>query len=454
MNQSIRANALSTRREELLTDMLNVGKDINYSCGYPKFITTSNYKDLFDREGIAKRVVNLFPEESWAIQPEVHQDEKSEVTEFEQQWINLQKKFQIYHYLQRVDILSGVGRYGILLIGLSDGLALSEPVASIDEKTGEKKGDASLEILYLRPFDENSVMVQEEEKDPSSPRFGFPTKYSIQFDQSSQLSGTYDTKTVHWTRILHVADNREVSEVYGVPRMKPVYNRLLDIRKVLSGSGEMFWKGAFPGYSFEINPNIKNASLDSTSIREEFENYSSGLQRYLAIEGVSAKSLQPQVSDPTSHLTAQLQFIAIALGVPLRIFMGSEQAKLASTQDKETWNDRVSNRQNHYVTPMLLEPAIDRLIACGVLPEVVYTINWPDLNSPTDEDKAQVGTTRTEALAKYVAGGVDSLIAPAEFLTIILGMGEEEVKIIETGALRVVPDEPEPDLGDMEEEDV
>jgi len=245
MNESIRANALATRREELLSDMLNIGKDINYSCGYPAFITTSNYKNLFEREGIAKRVVSLFPEESWAIHPEVHEDETSKVTEFEQAWIDLQKQFRIYHYLQRVDILSGIGRYGILLMGLSDGLELSEPVASINEKTGEKIGTTELKLLYLRPFDENSIEIQEEEKDPSSPRFGFPTKYSIQFNQSSQLSGavTY-TKTVHWTRVLHIADNREISEVYGAPRMKSVYNRLLDIRKILSGSGEMFWKGS------------------------------------------------------------------------------------------------------------------------------------------------------------------------------------------------------------------
>ena len=444
MNNSIRQNALSTRREELLTDMLNIGKDINYSCGYPAYITTHNYKSLFEREGVAKRIVSLFPEESWSIQPEIHEDESSKITEFEQQWIDLQKKFHIYHYLQRVDILSGVGRFGILLLGLSDGLELSEPVASINEKTGEKIGNAQLELLYLRPFDESQVTIQEEEKDHTSPRFGFPTKYSIQFDQSSQLSSTNtSTVTVHWTRVLHAADNREVSEVYGVPRMKPVYNRILDIRKVLSGSGEMFWKGAFPGYSFEINPDIKNATLDSTSVREEFDKMSSGLQRYIALEGVSAKSLQPQVSDPTAHLNAQLQFIAITLGVPLRIFMGSEQAKLASSQDKETWNDRISNRQNHYVTPMLLGPAIDRLIACGVLSEVIYTINWPDLNSPTDADKAAIGNVRSEALAKYVAGGVDSLIAPKEFLTLVLGMTEDEVKIIESGALREVPEEPE-----------
>jgi len=193
-------------------------------------------------------------------------------------------------------------------------------------------------------------------------------------------------------------------------------------------------------------PDIKNATLDSTSIRAEFEKYSSGLQRYLAIEGVSAKSLQPQISDPTAHLTAQLQFIAITIGVPLRVFMGSEQAKLASSQDKETWNDRISNRQNHYVSPMILTPFIDRMIACGVLPEPKqYEINWSDLNSPTDKDKADVGNVRSEALAKYVAGGVDSLIAPKEFLTLILGMPEDEVKIIEAGAINLVPDEEEPE---------
>lgn len=444
-------NVLSTTRSSLLQSMLNVGKDINFSCGYPNFITISDYKGIFDREGVAKRVTTILPEDSWAMRPSIVENEKEE-TEFEKEWKTLEKNHHIFHYLQRADSLSGIGRFGILLMGVSDGLELSLPVVGIDEKTGKKVGDGKLELLYLRPFDESVVAIQDKEKDPTSPRFGFPTKYSIQFEDSSQLNGTTSsTMTVHWTRVLHLADNRETSEVYGTPRMKPVYNRLLDIRKILSGSGEMFWKGAFPGYAFEINKDIKNPELDKESIRKEFENYSNDLQRYMAIEGVTVKSLTPQVASPGDHLKSQMESIALTIGVPLRIFLGSEQAKLASTQDKDTYNDRLSSRQRYYVTPMIIEPFINRLMAFGVLKETEFTTVWPDLSTPSEKDRADVGEVKTKAIASYVTSNADALIPPREFLTIVLGMSSEEVDVIETAADKWVGlDEPENDEDDDE----
>ena len=68
----------------------------------------------------------------------------------------------------------------------------------------------------------------------------------------------------------------------------------------------------------------------------------------------------------------------------------------------------------------------------GVLPEAEdYLIKWPDLNAPSDKDKADTANTLTEALAKYVAGGVDSLMGPKQYLSLILGLELEEIEAIE-----------------------
>ena len=53
--------------------------------------------------------------------------------------------------------------------------------------------------------------------------------------------------------------------------MQRSYNRLLDARKILGGSGEMFWRGGFPGYSFEVNSGMDGAEVDTTSLRSEME---------------------------------------------------------------------------------------------------------------------------------------------------------------------------------------
>lgn len=447
--KQIMANAYTSRTELMRSLLDGTKRDINFECGYPEVITAALYKEMFSREGIAKRIVRVLPDESWAEDPGVFETEEETETEFEKALIEIEFKNHIWHYLARIDELSGIGRFGILLLGIDDGKELNMPVDGINEK-GEKTGKPACKLLYLKAFDESVVTIKEKEKDISNPRYGLPVMYSVVF---SKGSGGLSTKDVHWSRVLHVADNREMSEVFGIPRIECVYNRMIDLRKILSGSGEMFWKGAFPGYSFEVNPELKDVELDTDAIREELEKFQNSLQRYIAVTGVTVKSLSPQVADPSKHVEIHLKTIAISLGVPVRILFGSEEAKLASSQDVRTWNRRLRKRQEKYLTPMMVRPFIDRLIAIGVLPEPKeYFVKWEDLNTVSDEEKAQIAGTRTEALAKYVQGSVDELIPPQEYLTKILGMTSDEAEAIIKAASTYVREEEEPGL-DLEEEE-
>ena len=422
-------NSYLVRRRALLEDSNNV-KDINKECGYPETITEFDYKDMYDREGLSARVVSVLPEESWAMEPEIYEIEEEELTPFEGAWIELAEEHNLYHYLERIDEVSGIGAYGLLLFGLDDGQELKEPVrGSSDDGTFTPSGH---KLLYLRTFDQTMATVNKWENDKANPRYGLPLTYNMKFvDLETQGVGTTTTlldateHEVHWSRVLHVADNRKTSEVFGIPRMKGVFNRLLDIRKVLSGSGEMFWKGAFPGFSFEMDPSlVSDTDLDQESIKDEFFKYSSGLQRYLAITGLKTNQLSPQVASPEYHIRCQLEIIAVSIKTPIRVLLGSEEAKLASTQDARTWNKRVRKRQKIYLTPMLLRPFVKRLIGYGVLPQPrkKFFIDWPDLNTPTDADRAEVAATWTEAMALYCTSGVEIIIPPKEFFTKVFGM--------------------------------
>jgi hypothetical protein len=446
-NRELLVNAQILRRE-LISSFLNPGLDINYECRYPETISIEDYKRMYDREGIGTRVVNVLPQDSWALDPEIYETENSDETEFEKKWKELVETKFIFHYLQRADEQSGIGRFGILLLGLSDGQDLSQEVTPKD----------GMELLYLKPFDESVVQIKNRESSTDNPRYGYPTIYSIDFETSTGAGSVSQKKEVHWTRIIHLADNRGVSEVFGAPRMKPVYNRLLDIRKVVSGSGEMFWRGAYPGHAFEVDPERKTALTDTekTSIRDEFKAYSEGLQRYIAVSGMKVKSLPPQVEDPTGHLEAQLKFIALTLGIPYRVFIGTEEAKLASSQDIKTYNKRLSKRRDKYISPMILKPFVDRLIMVKVLPEKPYFINWPDLDAPTEEGQAEIAKTKTDAFKTYVQGDVSALIPPKEYLTIIMKMDEKEAEAIIKASEaweRENPPEPEPTTQPNEDED-
>lgn len=441
-------------RREVLQNILGETRDLNFECHYPDVLGISHYKAMWDREGLGTRVVSAYPEESWAMPPEIFEQEKADDTEFEKALKVLINGRNLFSFMERADTLSGIGQYGILLIGINDGLSLDKPVEGIDENTGEVTGGQKRELLYLRPFDEGFLKIDLLEKDVTSPRFGFPKLYDVNFVEGSTT--TSQSRKVHWSRVVHIADNRTNSEVFGIPRMRPVFNRLLDLRKLLAGSAEMFWKGAFPGYAFEINPDMADVEMDVDSIKKEFRDYSDGLQRYLAIEGVSVKSLEPQVADPSNQFMTQIKAIALSLGIPYRVLLGTEEAKLAGAQDTTRWNGRLAHRQNYYLTPLVIRPVIDRFIAFGILPEPKeYKVVWPDLNSPSDEDVAKVAKDTTDAFAKYVGGGVDQLIPPIEYLMTVFGMSQEEADAIVSAAEKRNADvdvEREADLERREEE--
>lgn len=414
------------------------GRDLDRECGYPTTVNVLTFRELYARWGICRRVVNVYPDECWAVPPEVYEDEDPTIdTRFEKAWRELNKRINLAHYWHRVDRLTGLGRFGILLMGLSNtGGDLSQPVPGINPVTGKKtvnRPKKDIKLLYLRPFAEDQVQIREVDQNPSSPRFGQPVSYNVSFvdvhAQGPELTSTIQ-RVVHWTRVIHLADNLESSNIAGVPRLEPVLNYCLDLRKIGGSSAEMWYKGGFPGFSFETIPELIGESvMDEASIKEQFEEYMEGLKRYLALDGVTAKPLLPQIADPTPHAMLQLNLIAATIGVPLRTLLGSEMGHLASTQDAGTWNRRIAHRQQTYLDPEVIRATIDRLILIGVLPEPAsgtYTIEWRDLNTVTDKDKAMVTLQRSQAMMQYVSGGCEAVMPVHEFLTLIMGLTVDE----------------------------
>lgn len=108
--------------------------------------------------------------------------------------------------------------------------------------------------------------------------------------------------------------------------------------------------------------------------------------------------------------------------------MGSERGELSSGQDSDTWDDRLRDRKHSHITPKIICPFIDRLIQAGVLPEPAdgYHVDWPEKESLKPQERADIAVKRTDALAKYVAGGVSSLIDPLDYLTRIIEIPEDE----------------------------
>ena len=462
MNQAkgMITNQLLTRKA-LIDQLVDTDRDINFECGYPDVIGIDHYHMMYKRE-LGSRVVGVWPEESWVLDPQILEDERPDLTPWEEEFDELQRKHNFWYFLSKIDELSGIGRYGVLLFGVDDEGDLADPLDSVvkAEEDGEidipAEATGERDLLYLRAFDEKFVTIAEYEKDPSSRRFGQPTFYNFKFHDVDESGGRGDSLTteqkVHWSRCLHVAETGKTpSEVFGTPRQEPVFNRLWDSRKLVGGSAEMFWKGAFPGLSFELQPDVAaDAEIDIDTLKTEVDAYFNSMQRYLALEGMTTKSLAPQVASPSDHFDILITCISIIIKVPKRIFMGSEEARLASDQDTRSFNKRVMRRQQQYLTPRLVRAFVNRLMVMGILSPVDnYDVVWPDLDALTEMEIAELGSKRTEALAKYVGGNVEALVPPKEFLTMILGFSVAEAEAIIEAAVNSLADEDHEDHEDL-----
>ncbi len=515
--RDLTANAIYSQRL-WLRNQLTERRDINKECDYPDLgaYDAWRYHDLYRQEAIANRVVGVMPEETWKVLPEVYEDDDpGEETEFELAFKQVAQGLRggsrykddvnnpIWKVLKRLDVISGIGQYGILLMGFDDVnddgtlRPLSEPVQGVEERfsmpgskppTARKGGDGKeleygpqgpigpegyspgtkaqptgnyagvsvggeprlgvygltvnkrktedRKLLYLKTFPESLAQISQWETNPTSPRYGQPVMYSVSFNDprgyATGIGPPLSTMDVHWTRVLHVADNVESIEALGVPRMQPVLRRLLDLQKEYGGSAEGFWQGCIPGIKIETNPQLgANVVIPKAETKDALEQYLNGFQRFLIGEGTQINTLAPTIVDPTAQINIQIQAVCICLKVPQRIFMGSERGELSSSQDSREWTGRVKERQEGYVSDGIISPFIDRLIMTGVLPEPEsYAIAWPDLASMTDAEKAAVGVQRVQALTTFISGGGDVGMTWMDFWTRFMGLDQAEAESI------------------------
>lgn len=429
--------------------------DFNKECRYPENPDVFLFRSLIEREGIAQRINDVYPDESWAKYPDLFQTQKDYSTGMENRWNDFLDEMDPWAMLHRLDKLSGWGRYGGLLIGLNDGRDLDRPVRGMRDDGTRRKDAPDHRVIYMKPFSEDLMRIKKLESNRNNPRYGQPVQYTLRMldprsadtlagnpsGSERQDGATLIDVDVHWHRVVHVADNRTTCDWAGTPRLLPVCNRIYDLRKILASSAEMFYKGGFPGYTFVTNQDASlNVKLDTDTIRDEVEDFVAGLTRYLASVNGEFKALQTQLADPSNHVLTQIDNICATISTPRRILMGTEAAHLASSQDSSTWNGRLGRRQRTYLNPYVIKPFVKRLMAYGALPPVKrFIIEWSDLNSVSDIDRAKIALTKSQAMMQYVSGKVETIMPLKQYFTSVLGLSPEEADAIIAARMEMKP---------------
>lgn len=410
-------------------------RDMWSTFGYPQTLTPEDFMRMYLRNGVASRIVRAYPQATWRDYPLVR-DEKGDsgqketrgrpnpnFSAFVESVENFFDQHSVTHYLERADRLSGIGRFGILVMGFGDGNSLDTPLSP-----------GKHELQYLSAYGEPRVKITRLVSDVTNIRYALPEMYEVTPDTSSMTSNAGGTVIqnkqfkVHHSRVIHLAEFLDENEVLGTPRLMPVFNHLLDLEKTVGSGAETYWLNSRGGMAITADADVAIDPQVLEDMRQQAEEFEHQLRRTIALQGAQASLLQASIADPKSNVEAALQLIAGGVGIPMRILIGSERGELSSEQDENNWAARIDERQEGYATPRVVRPFVQKMIDTGnvLAPEGKWWVEWPSSASLSPAAQADIAVKRSQALAAYNnAPGAELIVPVQEFRADFLNLTPE-----------------------------
>jgi hypothetical protein len=412
------------RLASLLGRSYGTDRNLYEALGYKTELEYEDYATQYLRQAIAKAIINRPVKATWRGDITLLESNDENETLLEADWKELDRKHRLKSKFIRVDKLTQLGKYGVLLLGLSD-------VKNRDDYM--KPVQTSVKLNYIKPLGEKHAEIQSWESRSNNPRFGLPVYYNVTIYNPGQKTSTI--LRVHHSRIIHITGELLESEVEGVPALQAVFNRLKDLEKLVGGSAEMFWRGARPGYSNELKEGYQSTTQTEDQLRQQLDEYEHNLRRFITLEGLELKELKPQVSDPKSHVEVQLQMIAAERGIPLRILLGSERGELASSQDRNNWFEEIQTRREEFAEPQIIRPVVERFIQMGILrppkQEGEYSVEWMSLFKTGEKEQAEIASNLSSALKSYgTAPGLEMIFPTEAFMKYVLKFTDEQIEYV------------------------
>lgn len=399
-------------------------RDMWETLGYDSEIKLSDYYARFRRNALAGRIVDAPAQTTWREPPIVRGVDEGDGGAFEEAIRNLDDRLSLWHYMERADRLAGVGHYSVILLGSKRADSLEDPL--LPSEIGQPD-----DLAYLSVYREEHAPVESFVEDTTDPRFGRPEIYEIDIlgdlvtTESNKKRGSLKARArtsdngimVHWSRVIHVAEDLLEDEVYGRPRLERVWNLLDDMLKTTGGSAEMLWNNVAGIWWANVNNDADLDADDLSNLEEQILAALHGLRRFVGTRGVDdLTQVGGATPDPSGVFKVQQSLVAAATGIPQRMLFGSEKGELASTQDEATWFGVVAERRQKFAEPMIVRALLDRFIALDVLaaPANGYEVEWPDLYQLDDMERAELASKKALALKNAAPMGDTSAVVSIE----------------------------------------
>ncbi len=363
------------------------GRDNYETLGYPRTLRPEDYREEYERGGIAERLVEVMPQATWLGGAEVFEnDDPKEVTEFEKAWTELAERINLFSAFRRADILAGLGEFAVMVIG-GPGENLS------DELTSAKSQD----IVGLWPYSQEFAAFNKINNDTTNERFGMPETYKVRLGQGKSTANARNEQDIHWTRIIHVADGALSDEMIGKPRLRAVWNYLMDIAKIHGAGAEAFWRNAHQLNQLDLDPEVEMSPEEETALENEIEEVRHDMRDWIRTRGLKIVRHGNNTANFGQNIDALMSLTSGTSGIPKRLLLGSERGELASTQDRATFAKVISARRTGYGEPQFVRAWTDRMIEIKALPKPAeYTVVWPEDNQTTEDERLEMAATMAD----------------------------------------------------------
>lgn len=376
-------------------------RDLYEVLGYSRRLCHADYLAKYCRQGVAARIINKPPAATWSDPPWISTSPTDETSVFYTTWNKqLVADLQVFTALQKVDVFAGLGMFAILVVGFDDGRPLRSPVNT----------NRTNKITYLQAYLEGSVVISRYDEDEQSERFGLPLEYEItvgDLNMSSPINMAVSRVQnnrivlVHYSRVLHVADNTLENPVFGHSRLENIWNDLEDLMKVVGSAAETYWMAANRGMQIDVDKDMEMNPEDADNLSAEIDEYQHGQRRFIRTRGVKVENLGSDFADPKSAADVILSNLSASTGIPKRVLIGAEAGQLASSQDRQNWAIVVGERESSFAEPIILRPFIKMLVFANVLPDPGkdLTIEWPDAYRMSPLERAQTAAQMARSAA-------------------------------------------------------
>lgn len=383
-------------------------RDVWKALGFPRKLSIKDYRGQYERGGIASRIVEAYPKATWGGSLEVIElEDETIITNFEIKAAELVEKLDLWNNLLRADILAGLGNYSVLFIGAPGDM--DKPIGKI---TAEQ-------LFYVRPVWQDNARILEYNEDFTDPRCGQPETYEIKFDGTK-------SRTVHWSRVIHIVDNPLDDLIWGRPRLRACWNDMMSLEKIVGGGAEAAWKRMDPGLQIDVDPTIVMSDDELDLLDEEVDNFTHGLERTIRTRGTKVTPLAASVAVFKANAESLIDLIAGTTEIPQRILLGSESGKLASEQDSDNWYSRVMERRRIFADPTIRR-TFQRFIDIGALPALVskdhlMIVRWVQTEKLNEAQKSAIISSMANANAAQIGAGGGFILTSNEIRARVLNL--------------------------------